>query len=130
MKVSTKTRYGLRAVIYLAERGDEICPLKQIAQAQEISFDYLEKIMAELREAGIVKSHQGSKGGYTLNRKPTDIRVGEVIRALEGTNLIKCLSEEGNCSQSEDCLAKEVWRKLQVKLNEALNSITLKDLIT
>lgn len=118
-------------MIYLAERyPDEVCPLKEVAQAQGISFDYLEKIMADLREEELIESYQGSQGGYTLAREPQQIKVGEVIRALEGTSLIECTNEAEECPQAEDCLAKEVWAELEQSLNQALNSINLKDLIS
>lgn len=130
MKVSTKTRYGLRAIIYLAKTDSDVCPLKEIAQAQDISFDYLEKIIAKLRKADLVESRRGAQGGYKLSRQPKNIKVGEIVRALEGDNLVECLKEEEFCSQAEDCLAKEVWQKLQNSLNKALDSISLKDLIS
>jgi len=128
MKISTKTRYGLRAIIYLAKTG-EVSPLKDIAREQDISFDYLEKIMAKLREAGLVESQRGPQGGYMLGEDPGNIKVGEVIRALEGADLVECLQNKESCPQAEGCLAKEVWQKLQKVLNQALDSITLKDLI-
>lgn len=130
MKISTKARYGLRAVIYLAEQSEEVCSLKEIAQAQGIPFDYLEKIMAELREENLVESYRGSQGGYTLARKPQQIKVGDIIRTLEGTDLIECISEKERCPYSKNCLAKEVWEKLEKELNQALDSINLKDLIS
>ncbi|MEF8846813.1 MAG: Rrf2 family transcriptional regulator [Candidatus Paceibacterota bacterium] len=131
MKISKKTRYGLRAVIYLAkEKTKSVCSLKEISEDQKISFDYLEKIMAELRKSNIVKSHQGPNGGYSLNKKPGEIKVGEIVEALEGGSLVDCISELGSCPQSEDCLAKEVWQKLQQTINKALDTVTLKDLIS
>ena len=130
MKISTKTRYGLRAMIYLAQKEkDEYCPLKEIADSQEISFDYLEKIIAELREESLVESHRGVQGGYCLSKTASQIKVGEIIRALEGNNLVNCISEEGSCPQADNCLAKKVWKKLQEEINKSLDSITLKDLI-
>jgi len=115
---------------YLTEHYPDICPLKEVAQAQDISFDYLEKIIAELREANLVESHRGSQGGYALAEKPQQIKVGEIIRTLEGSALIECTKEEKSCPRAEECLAKEVWEKLEKALNQALDSINLKDLIS
>lgn len=129
MKISTKARYGLRAIIYLARHSSDhqVCPLSEIAEQQGIPFDYLEKIMAELREAGLVNSRRGAGGGYNLNGSPDQIEVGEVIRTLEDTSLIKCIT--GSCPREENCLAKGVWKKLNQTVNQALNSITLADLL-
>lgn len=131
MKISTKTSYGLRAMIHLAEQGsDQICSLKEISEQKDISFDFLEKIMAELREAGLVKSHRGAQGGYSLTEPPKEIEVGRIIKTLEGTELIECVAEGESCPRQKSCLAKDVWRELQQVLDQALNSITLEDLIS
>lgn len=131
---STKSRYGLRAMIYLAKNCDqkEVCPLKEVAEAENISLDYLEKIISKLREAGLVKAEKGARGGYYLTKRPGQIRVGEVIRILE-KNLApaECAAgeEKEPCPREEKCDAKEIWQKIKTNLDATLNSFTLADLV-
>jgi len=134
IKISTKSQYGLRAMVYLARFQDKICPLRVISKKEGISFDYLEKIILKLEKTGLIKAKKGSQGGYFLGRKSSKIKIGEIIRALEGnTGLVKCmaLGKKGkyHCSREKKCLTKNFWKKIQDSLNSALNSITLADLI-
>jgi Rrf2 family protein len=133
MKISTKTKYGLRAVIYLA--GDLkkgcFCSIKQIAESENISPDYLEKIISKLEKAGILKALKGSKGGYSLARPAGKIKLGELVNVLEGENyFVQCLAgDKKSCSKCEGCLAQNFWQKFQEKLDNFLNSVSLEDLI-
>ncbi|MFH1582469.1 MAG: Rrf2 family transcriptional regulator [bacterium] len=133
-KISTKSQYGLRAMIYLARCKKKICPLKDISKGEEISFDYLEKIISKLEKSGLVKAKKGSQGGYYLSKKPSRIKIGEIIYSLEGDKqLVKCISY-GNlkkivCSREKGCYAKLLWEKVHDSLKKTLNSITLADLI-
>jgi len=134
IKISTKSQYGLRAMVYLARFQDKICPLRVISKKEGISFDYLEKIILKLEKTGLIKSKKGAQGGYSLGKKPSKIKIGEIIRTLEGnTGLVKCmaLGKRGkyHCSRERKCLTKNFWKKIQDSLNSALNSITLADLI-
>lgn len=129
---STKSRYGLRAMIYLAKNysNEKICPLSEIAEEENISLDYLEKIIAKLKENGLVESKRGPAGGYFLKCSPEEIKVGEILRVLEkGLAPVKCIIEEENCVREEKCDAKELWRKIKKAIDDTLDSITLADLI-
>ncbi|MFH1714520.1 MAG: Rrf2 family transcriptional regulator [Candidatus Nealsonbacteria bacterium] len=130
LKISTKSQYGLRAMVYLARSKAKICPLSLISKKEGISFDYLEKIISRLEKAGLVKSKKGVQGGYLLEKKPSKIRIGEIVMALEGKpSIIGCLAEKEFCPRMKKCLTRNVWKKLQEALIKALNSITLADLI-
>ena len=133
MKISSTTRYGLRAMVYLA-KSKKICSIKNISQEENISFDYLEKIISKLERAGLVKAKRGAQGGYYLTRPPQKITVGEIIRILEKTIApVRCIAYEKeqryNCPREKICLTRNVWEKMQDVLNTTLNSMTLKDLI-
>jgi len=130
-RISTKSQYGLRAMIYLAKCKCKICSLKEISKKEGISFDYLEKILSRLEKAGLIRSKKGSQGGYFLSKKPARIRIGEIIRALEGEKgLVMCTVKHGkNCPLERKCLARSFWFKIQKSLDSVLDSITLFDLI-
>lgn len=129
MKISKKTQYGLRAMVYLAKFPGKIYPLKQISKAEAISLDFLEKILSKLEKASLVKSKKGVRGGYFLARKPSKIRIGEIIRVLEKEiTLVKCVKYF--CPREKKCLTKNFWKKIQNALISKLNSITLADLIS
>jgi len=131
MKLSTRTRYAVRAIIELA-RNDKNRPLqlKIIAQRQEISIKYLEQLMAVLRSAGFVRSIRGSKGGYVLARNPDQIKMNEVLRRLEGTvATVECVENENSCSRSADCAARYLWTQVEQAIENVLQSVTLQDLV-
>lgn len=130
-RISTRSQYGLRAMIYLAKCKCKICPLKVISKQEGISFDYLEKIMSQLEKAGLVTSKKGSQGGYHLSKKPSGIKIGEIIRALEKEKgLVMCTVKHGrSCPLERKCLARSFWFKIQKSLDSVLDSITLSDLI-
>jgi len=128
IKFSTKSQYGLRAMVYLAKNKNKICPLKEISNKEGISFDYLEKIISKLEKFGLAKAKKGVQGGYFLAKNPSKIKIGEIIESLEGkSNLVKCL--QYFCPRSKKCSAKIFWQKLNKAINSALNSVTLADLI-
>lgn len=130
LKISTKSQYGLRAMVYLASSKAKICPLSLISEKEGIPFDYLEKIISKLEKAGLLRSKKGVQGGYALNRKPSKIRVGEIVMVLEGEpSIVGCLVGKKFCPRMKKCLTRNVWKKLQEVLVKALNSITLADLI-
>ena len=135
MKISKKSQYGLRAIIYLAKFSEKkkLCCLKKISQDEGIPFSFLEKIIAELTKEELVKAKKGPGGGYFLAKKPENIKVGEIIRILEGvTAPVQCLNKEVKiiCPREKKCLAKKLWRKVQKSLDSTLNLITLADLIS
>ncbi len=133
MKLSTKGRYGLRALVDLALNSEpDAVSISSIAQRQGISERYLEQLMAKLKKAGIIAGIRGAQGGYVLARSPQEITIGDVLRALEGNlNAVDCpaILDAGNCTGSEHCAAKMVWKKINDVINQTVNSIRLSDLI-
>lgn len=134
MKISTKGRYGLKAMVDLAvhSRDGNCISLKSIAERQGISENYLEQLMAALKRDGFVKSIRGAQGGYILNRQSEEISVGDILRTLEGPlYVVECLSDKGSsCGKAscEKCVTKNVWEKLSNSLSEVVDSISLKQL--
>lgn len=133
MKLSTKGRYGLKAMFDLAlnsMNGPE--SLTNIADRQKVSLSYLEQLVAQLRKAELVRSIRGAKGGYLLAKEPTDITVGDIIRTLEGPlYLSECIEDEdeSGCSNADYCVTKIIWEKMRDSFNSVLDSITLQDMI-
>jgi len=127
MRISKKSQYGLRAMVYLAKHSSEnkVCPIKEISEKENISFDYLEKIVSELEKAGLVKAKKGVQGGYFLAKEPEKITSGEIVRVLESTVPVSCLG----CQMARICSTKNVWDKVQDSLDSTLDSMTLADLI-
>jgi len=133
MKLSTKGKYGVRAVYEIAKHsGRGPITIKEIADRQGISFSYLEQILHRLCKAGLIESVRGPAGGYLLARKPSELTIGDIVRTLEGPiALSHCLEpgESGECYQADDCVARMVWAKVGAKIEEALDSITFDDLL-
>lgn len=131
MKLSTRTRYGTRALLELAvNHGKGPLQTKIIAQRQNISVKYLEQLMAGLKSAGLVRSIRGSKGGYVLAKAPNQIKISEVFHALEGFVItVECLENESYCARVADCVARQLWAQVQQAIETVLQSITLQDLI-
>ncbi|MCE5235920.1 MAG: Rrf2 family transcriptional regulator [Clostridiaceae bacterium] len=131
MKLSTRGRYGIKAMVDLAvEYGNGNVSASSLAAQQGISEAYLEQLIASLKKAGLVVSARGALGGYTLSRAPENIGVGEILRALEGsTDLIGCVSSDKvDCGNACSCSARPLWLKLQSRINDVLSSTTLKDM--
>ena len=130
MKLSTKGRYGLRAMLELAVRsnGDHVS-LNVIAESQDISENYLEQVVSLLRKAGLVKSVKGAQGGYVLAGKPSEITVGDVLRALEGRLCLIDTDEGPEENIIKRCIRENVWDKMNSKINEIVDSMTLEDLV-
>jgi len=131
MKLSTKGRYGTRALLDLAlHQGERPVLLKDIAQRQEISPWYLEHLIAPLIAGGIVRSTRGAKGGISLARPPEEVRLSEVVQLLEGSIApVECVNDSGICSRSELCVTRDIWTKIKRAINEVLESTTLQDLV-
>lgn len=134
MKISTKGRYGLRAVIDIAIHGDnEPVSLSDIALRQNISISYLEQLIAKLKKADIVTSVRGAKGGYSLAASKDNISVGDILRALEGDlSPVNCseVTENGEpCTESEQCITKVVWKRISNSINHAVDNLMLSDLL-
>ncbi|HCA69907.1 MAG TPA: AsnC family transcriptional regulator [Lachnospiraceae bacterium] len=134
MKLSTKGRYGLRAVLDLAVHDtDEAVALSQIAERQGISMNYLEQLIPKLRKAGIVKGIRGAQGGYILAKPADEISTGDILRALEGDlNPVDCAeitNGESTCSNSDTCVTKYVWKRISDSINDAVDGIMLSELV-
>lgn len=134
MNISTKGRYGLRALIDLAlcSTGEPIA-LYSIANRQGLSVNYLEQIFSMLRKEGIVKSIKGAQGGYILAEEAANIKVGDILRAIEGEIiLVNETIDEANADSSikylQLCIQKNVWDKINDSINTAIDHITLEDL--
>ncbi len=130
MKLSTRGRYGIHAMYDLALNADGgPQPIKAIAEREGIPEAYLEQLIAVLKREGLVESTRGAQGGYALSRRPEEITVGDVLRALEGgLNLVDCL-EEDSCGRSCACASRIVWMKVRHALNQIVDGITLRDMI-
>ena len=132
MKLSTKGRYGLKAVVDLATEYDSGMKLSiaQLSARQDISYAYLEQLIALLRKAGLVTASRGAQGGYMLSRAPETISVGEVLRALEGsTALVDCVGTDGTeCGNVCSCSARPLWLKLQQRIDDVLDTTTVRDM--
>ena len=133
MKISTKGRYGLRALIDLAQYSEiEPVSISSIAARQAISEGYLEQLMSMLKKAGLIKSIRGAGGGYVLARDMSEISVGDVLRALEGSlQPVECaaFSQEEFCEASGGCVTKYVWQRINESINQTVNEISLKQLV-
>lgn len=133
MKLSTKGRYGLRAMIDLARYSEEEpVSISSIAARQDISERYLEQLVGLLKKAGLVRSIRGATGGYVLARSAGEISVGDVLRALEGSlEPVKCAafySEEG-CMAADGCVTKYVWQKINESINATVDNMMLDELV-
>jgi len=132
MKLSTRSRYGTRMILDLAQHYDQgAIQLGEIAKRQDISLKYLEQIIRPLKKAGYVESFRGAKGGHTLNKPPDEITVGEIVALLEGGNtLIHCDEEPDNCERVDSCLTRYLWMEAATAMYEKLTAITFADLLS
>lgn len=133
MKLSTRGRYGLKAMFQLALYfGEGPIPLKQIADKQNLSESYLEQLFSVLRKEGLISSVRGAQGGYMLSNEPKHITVGQILRCLEGDMAPSdCVMETDGfqCSREDECVTKLVWMKIKDSVDEVIDSITLQDMI-
>lgn len=132
MIVSTKGRYALRVMVSLAKRDREAyIPLKEIAEAEDISQKYLEAIMTVLSKAGFVDAVHGKGGGYRLNRSPEEYTVGSILKLTEGgLAAVSCTTQGASaCSRSECCQAKPMWDRLDKLIDDFFEGITVADLL-
>ncbi|MEO6196534.1 MAG: Rrf2 family transcriptional regulator [Dehalococcoidia bacterium] len=131
MRISSKGDYGIRALIELAHRYGEPRPTQssEIAARQRVPESYLEQLLTALRRAGFIRSVRGPQGGHALIRDPRDIRVAEVVEALEGPIVpIDCLYETSNCARSGGCAQTEMWADVRDAVLGVLNGVTIADL--
>lgn len=130
MKVNTKTRYGLRTMIELAMHGtDSGVFQKEISERQEISFKYLDQIIASLKASGLIVNAEGRMSGYILSQDPGQIDVYDVYKAFQHElKIIDCLDGEGDCSRENKCATQGFWSDLNNLIVDYLKSTNLKDL--
>ena len=131
MKLSTRSRYGTRMMLDIAQHYNAgPIQIGDIARRQDISVKYLEQLVIPLKKADYVKSVRGPKGGYMLTRHPKEITVGEIVKVLEGgVNLSDCVENPDLCEKSTDCLTRGLWEEATKAVYDTLNSVTLSEMI-
>jgi Rrf2 family transcriptional regulator, cysteine metabolism repressor len=130
MKLSTKGRYGVKAMVDLAiHYGSEPVSIKTISKRQGISEYYLEQLFSPLRKAKLIKSIRGAQGGYVLNKNPKDITVADVMDILEGpVEIAECI-EGTDCDNVDFCATRLLWGKIKSSIDEVMEGITLQDIV-
>ena len=131
MKLSTRSRYGVRLMLDLALKSDKRPVfLKDIAREENISEKYLSLIIIPLKSAGLVNSNRGAHGGYTLAKSPSEISLKEIVDVLEGgTCLVDCVKDPSKCPRSDTCVSRDLWITLSGNISHTLESYTLEDLV-
>ncbi len=131
MRISTKIRYGARAMVELASHyGEGPIELKEIAKKESISLKYLEQVINPLRTDGLVKAIRGAKGGYSLAKPPSEICLYDVIETLEGPlNLLDCLRDAKACPKASSCVTREIWKEVSDAISKIFYSVTLEDMV-
>lgn len=130
MKLSTKGRYGVKAMVDLAiNYGGEPVPMKSVAERQNISEQYLEQLFSQLRKAGLIQSVRGALGGYVLSRPPAEISVNDIMSVLEGSVEISDCIDETNCSNMDCCATRLLWVRMKESIDQVLLSTTLADMV-
>jgi len=131
MKLSTRSRYGTRILVDLARHHDQgPVQIGEISKRQDISVKYLEQLIRPLKQAHLVTSVRGPKGGHVLAKNPEDITLGQIVRLFEGqSELVECISHPEKCSMAEDCQVRLAWQDATRALYEKLDSTTIADLV-
>ncbi len=131
MKLSTRGRYGTRALVELAlHEGEGPISLKDISKRQEISLQYLEHLITPLIAGGLVKSTRGARGGVILAKQAKNIRLSDIIMVLEGSTApVDCVDKPNICPRSKKCATRDVWSELKESIDGVLDGITLSDLV-
>ena len=131
MKLASRTRYGIRAILQLAlEYGKEPLQIKVIAEREDISNKYLEQLISLLKTSGLVRSIRGPRGGYMLAKSPAEILLIDVFLALEGQMLpAECHEHPEYAPHCSDCMTRQIWQELQSAILGALEGVTLAELL-
>lgn len=130
MKLSTKGRYGVKAMVELAiHYGDSPLSIKTISQRQGISEYYLEQLFSPLRKAKLINSIRGAQGGYVLGREPKDIKVSDIMYVLEGPIEIADCIEGIACDNVDCCATRLLWTKIKNSIDEVMEGVTLQDIV-
>lgn len=130
MRMSTRGRYGVRAMLDIAlnyEKG--AVSLKDLAKRQNLSEKYLEQLIPPLRSAGLIRSIRGAGGGYTLTKEPSEINLLEIIQALEKISPVDCLDAPEICPNIKTCVTYDVWKEINDSTSKILNSLTLSEMV-
>lgn len=131
VKISTKGRYGTRAMVYIGENyGKGPVSLRKLAESEGISVKYMEQIIPLLRKSGLIRSARGARGGYVLAREPREISLRDIVQALEGPwSLVDCLDDDTLCDRTKECVTYEIWHDIRAAIYKILDSTTLADMI-
>ncbi len=131
MRLSTKGRYGARAMLDLALNfGKDPVLLRDIARRQEVSEKYLEHSISALRKAGLVRSIRGARGGYILAKSSSEIKLSEIMEVLEGSMApVDCVDDPQVCHRANLCVTRDIWVKMKEAIDNILESITLQDMV-
>ena len=127
MKLSTRSRYGTKLMVDLAQHYDKSpVRINDIAKRQDVSVKYLEQLIIPLKKANFIKSVRGPKGGHLLSKPPEEITMGDIVRILESdVNLVPCLKDPEECVNTPACLTRNVWKMASAALFKTLDSMTL-----
>lgn len=130
MRLTTRARYGSRALINLAlHYGKKPVFLHDVAREEGVSEKYLQHLFSSLKVAGIVKSERGAHGGFSLATHPSKVKLSKLIPVLEGPlDLVPCTSDNGSCDRASECATRNLWKSMSDAMNEVLESMTLSDL--
>ena len=130
MKLSTRARYGTRALLELALHwGEGPVLLKDIAQRQQIPLPYLQQLIGPLVQVGIIKTTRGKRGGISLLKPPNEVRLSEVVQLLEGSIApVKCVDSPETCPLSGHCVTRDIWEEVKKAIGTVLESVTLQEL--
>ena len=131
VKISTRGRYAARAMLDLAlQSGDGPTMIKDISKRQQISCMYLEQLFTRLKVAGLVRSVRGPRGGFTLTRPPREIRLSDIVQAMEGSMApVECGDDAMLCSRADSCVTRRVWAEVKEATDRVLTATTLEDLV-
>ncbi len=133
LKLSTKGRYGVKAMVDLAiHYSEEPSSIKSISERQNISEYYLEQLFSSLRKSNLIKSIRGAQGGYILNREPKDITIADIMGVLEGpVEISDCIDEnsESSCSRIDCCATRLLWSKIKESIDQVMKFTTLQDMV-
>ena len=131
MKLSTRSRYGTRMMLDLAEHYDEgPTQIGEIARRQNISVKYLEQLIIPLKKGDLIKSVRGPKGGHMLAKAPDKISIGEIVEVLEGSiHLSNCIENPDICDRVDSCVTRQLWERATKVMRNELDSITLGEMI-
>lgn len=130
MRLSTKSRYGTRAVLDIALQDEKVVRLKDIAERQQLSLSYLEHLITPLIIGSILRSNRGREGGISLAKPAEEIKVSEIVQVLEGpTVTVDCVKNPSLCERSESCVTRDLWAEVNQAMDTVLESTTIADLV-